>query len=173
MIHSDFLPLEVNQPLTRSQYAAFRKWRNGNFVNDWSRRPAAGSAITPEGLDRSALESCAGGPFYPGIEAGWLMRDTYGYSEPFRLAATRLQAGDVTKQLAVPWQADFFDCKQEGELAWWPSQRPDDVFPDGGHAPVAWTRDIVDTMTDMVHRWHRLGFVVKKGRKYVETERQP
>jgi len=173
MIHSDFYPVEVNQPLTKVQYGMMKKWKKGNFINDWSNPPAKSRLVTPAGLDRAALESCVGGAFYPGIEASWLLRDTYTYSEPFRLDPTNLRAGDVTKQMAVPWQADFTDCAQEGELAWWPAQRPDDVFPETGGPQVPWTRNIVNSMSDMVQKWHRLGFVVKKGRKFVETERNP
>jgi hypothetical protein len=175
MIHSDnfnFRPSD-NQPVTKTQYSIMTKWKNGNFVNDWSGPPTASKAITPHGLDRAGLESCVGGAFYPGIEAGWLMRDTYSYSEPFRLDPTNLKPGDVTKQMAVPWQADFTDCAQDGDLAWWPAQRPDDVFPVGGGPQVPWTRGIVASMSDMVQKWHRLGFIVKKGAKYVETERTP
>ena len=173
MIHSDFYPADTNQPLTRIQYEVMRKWKDGDFVNDWSGPPAASKVITPHGLDRAGLESCVGGAFYPGIEASWLMRDTYLYSEPFRLDPTNLKPGDITKQMAVPWQADYNDCAQEGELAWWPVQRPDNVFPAAGGAQVPWTCGIVNSMSDMVQKWHRLGFVVKKGGRYVETERNP
>ena len=173
MIHSDFYPAEVNQPLTKIQYSWMKKWKNGNFIDDWPGPPTPSRRITPEGLDRAALEPCVGGAFYPGIEASWMLRDVYKFSEPFRLDPASLEAGDVTKQMAVPWQADFTDCAQEGELAWWPAQRPDEVFPEGGGLQVPWTRDIVNSKADMIRKWHRLGFVVKKGRKYVETERKP
>ena len=172
MIHSDYYPAESNQPLTRLQYEMMKKWQKGNFLNDWSGPPVPSKVISPAGLDRAGLESCAGGAFYPGIDAGWMMRDTFTYTEPFRLNPKKMAAGDVTKQMAVPWQADFHDCKQEGELAWWPAQRPDDVFPEAGGPQVPWTRDLVNNMADMVKHWHRLGFVVKKGHRYVETERQ-
>jgi hypothetical protein len=75
--------------------------------------------------------------------------------------------------MAVPWQADFNDCSQDGDYAWWPSQRPDDVLPEGGGGLVPWTRDIVASGADMVKHWHRLGFVVKRGDQFVETERKP
>jgi hypothetical protein len=171
MIHSDYYPAEVNQPLTRIQYEVMKKWKKGNFISDWSVPPAASLEVTPDGMDRAALESCVGGAFYPGIEASWLLRDTYTYSEPFRLDGTHLKPGDVTKQMAVPWQADFADCAQEGELAWWPAQRPDDVFPASGGPQVPWTRGLVNSKSDMVRKWHRLGFIVKKGNRYVETGR--
>jgi hypothetical protein len=171
MIHSDFYPADSNQPLTRIQYEAMRKWKDGDFIDDWSGPPPASKKITPHGLDRAGLESCVGGAFYPGIEASWLMRDSYAYSEPFRLDPTNLKPGDITKQMAVPWQADFNDCAQEGELVWWPAQRPDDIFPEKGGPQVPWTRKLVNTGSDMVKKWHRLGFVVRKGAKFVETER--
>ena len=171
MIHSDYYPAESNQPLTRVQYEAMRKWKDRKFINDWKRR-ARPASITPEGLDRAGLDTCVGGAFYPGIEAGWMMRDVYTYSEPFRLDATVLMPGDITKQMAVPWQADFTDCAQDGELAWWPAARPDDVFPESGDPQAPWIRDIVSTPEDMVKKWHRLGFIVKKGAQFVETERR-
>jgi hypothetical protein len=171
MVHSDYYPADSNQPLTALQYEAMKKWKDGDFIHDWSGPPAPSRRITPEGLDRAALEPCVGGAFFPGIEAGWMMRDTFEYSEPFRLRPGSLKAGDVTRQMAVPWQADFIDCAQEGELGWWPAQRPDEVFPESGGPQVPWTRDLVDTKTDMVDNWNRLGFIVRKGRKYVETER--
>lgn len=172
MIWSDNYPAEGNEPLTRIQYTIMNKWKDGDFINDWTGPPVPSTEITPTGLDRAALENCVGGAFYPGIEASWLLRDKYKYTEPFRLSHTRRKAGDVTKQMAVPWQADFYDCAQDGELAWWPAQRPDDVFPMSGGPQVLWIRKFVNSPTDMVKKWHRLGFVVKKGSRYVETERK-
>jgi hypothetical protein len=173
MIWSDYYPKKGNQPLNRIQYAMMKKWAEGKFINDWKGPPKPANKITPAGLDRAALEHCIGGAFFPGIEAGWFLRDSYKYVEPFRLDHTNLCAGDVTKQMAVPWQADFTDCTQEDELAWWPAQRPDEVFPEAGGLQVSWIRDIVNGPEDMIANWHKLGFVVKRGSKYVETERNP
>ena len=163
-----------SMPLTRTQYEIMRKWAEGEFVDDWEGKPPRPAlVITPAGLDRAALEACVGGPFYPGIEASWHLRDTFGFSEPFRLRQPGIDAGDVTKQMAVPWQADFNQCAQDGDYAWWPAQRPDDVIPEGETKMVAWTRDWVDPASDqqMVDRWHKLGFVVQRGDAFVETER--
>jgi hypothetical protein len=161
-----------NQPLTKFQYHMMEQWKSGQFINDWNGPPAPETRITPSGLDRAALEPCVGGAFYPGIEAGWLMRDVYQFEEPFRLSQKRMAAGDVTKQMSVPWQSDFNDCRFEDPLAWWPAQRPDDVFPARGDSQLAWVRDIVNSPEDMIKKWHRLGFIVKKGAKYVETGRR-
>jgi len=122
MLWSDVYTPGKGETMTRVQYNVLTHWQVGNAIDDWTgAEPAPPSAITPDGLTRAALEACVGGPFYPGIEASWFLRDTYSYLEPFRLDASKLQAGDVTKQMAVPWQADFTDCTQDGELAWWPS----------------------------------------------------
>ncbi len=161
-----------NQPVTKIQYRALEQWKDGDFVSDWNGAPPPASQITPAGLDRAALQSCVGGAFYPGIEAGWLMRDVYHFQEPFRLSHTGLTAGDITKQMSVPWQSDFNDCQFEDPLAWWPAQRPDDVFPARGSAQLAWTRNIVNSPEDMIKKWHRLGFVVQKGDRYVESKRK-
>jgi hypothetical protein len=171
MIWSDYYTDGKSQPLTPIQYETIRQWSAGDFVNDATTLPQAAAGITPAGLDRAALEACVGAAMYPGIEAGWMLRDLYAFEEPFRLDHATLVAGDVTKQMAVPWQADFYDCTQEAELAWWPAQRPDEVFPERGGAQVAWIRKHVKSATDMVRHWHRLGFIVKKGSRYVETER--
>lgn len=162
-----------NQTVCEWQYDYLAKWARGQFHNDWNATPSQTPAITPHGLDRAALENCIGGPFYPGIEASWYLRDSYRYTEPFRLSHTLLSAGDITKQMALPWQADFFDCQQDDELAWWPAQRPDKVFIDEKPHMYTWTREHVNDYQTMVDHWYKLGFVIKKGERYIESERNP
>jgi hypothetical protein len=58
--------------LTRIQYEHMERWKNNNYANDWTGIPPVQATITPDGLDRAALENCVGGAFYPGIEAGGL-----------------------------------------------------------------------------------------------------
>jgi FtsP/CotA-like multicopper oxidase with cupredoxin domain len=161
-----------NGSITKLQYSRMEKWKNGNFINDWSGPPQASYEITPEGMDRAALDSCVGSAFFPGIEGSWFLRDVYNYSEPFRLDSSKLEAGDVTKQMAVPWQADFNDCSAGVEgFAWWPAQRPDQVIPEGSDGHAEWTRELVNNHEEMVKNWYRLGFVVEKEEGFVETER--
>jgi hypothetical protein len=164
------------QTVTKAQYNAMQKWTGAegtDWINDWTGSPPPpATAITPEGLTRAALEACVGGAFYPGIESSWFLRDKYNYTEPFRLDHTGRAAGDITKQMAVPWQADFWDCRSYGGYAWWPAQRPDDVFPEAGGGSEEWTRELVSSYNDMVEQWHKLGFIVKKGEEFVETERR-
>src|SRR5262245_3335033 len=52
------------------------------------------------------------------------MRNPSVYLEPFRFDHNQLTPGDVTKRSALPWQADFFECREH----WWPAQRPDEVL---------------------------------------------
>jgi hypothetical protein len=171
MLWSDHYHHGKNQPVRPFQYDLMKQWERNHFENDWKGIPKPRRNITPDGLDRAALEACVGGPFFPGIEAGWFLRDTYEYAEPFRIDASKLRAGDVTKQLAVPWQADFNDCEEDGDLAWWPSQRPDSVFINLKDPPVLWKRGFVNSVEDMILNWHKLGYVVKKGNRYIEAER--
>src|SRR5439155_4855772 len=114
----------------RTQYALLGQWASGNFEpgDGPPPRPTATTPITPEGLDRAVLENCVGGPFFPGIEVSWTVRNKAIYAEPFRVeSGVRLAAGDpavgmddvvtgpgfFTQQMALPWQADFRDCKRE------------------------------------------------------------
>lgn len=140
----------VRLTLTPTQYALLKQWRDGKFVEPAVvPPPTPAAAITPDGLDRAALENCVGGAFFPGIEAGWQARSAAIYAEPFRVkhgapspylgdAGNVVRAGHFTRQMALPWQADFLQCKAEPDVSgvfaglglwgWWPAQRPDWVF---------------------------------------------
>jgi hypothetical protein len=116
-------------------------------------------ARQPAVLDRAALEECTGGPFHPGCEATWPLRSTLLYSEPFRVRERPdgwvdefpdpipwdlalspegplygSVAGDMTKWMAVPWQADTVSCLSDydtdGNLlpTFWPARVPNDVL---------------------------------------------
>lgn len=181
-------PASANMPLlwddnnqgllavTRLQYGYMQKWagvEGTDWTNDWTGAPPPPpSEVTPDGLTRAALEACVGAAFYPGIECSWFMRDAYDYTEAFRLNHANRAAGDATKQNACPWQADFAACYNYGGFAWWPAQRPDDVFPEGGGGPVKWNRGVATTQELMIQNWHKLGFIVNKGGQMVETERR-
>jgi len=168
--------IKTTAALTKTQYNNLTKWVAGNFTPDAP--PPPETQITPDGLDRAALENCVGAAFFPGIETSWMTRDVYAYVEPFRLDASQRQPGDLTKQMAVPWQADFQDCADgdgaNGEiLLWWPAHRPLQVFPEDGSPQTSWTRDLANTPDDLIKNFHRLGFVIQKGNQFLETERQP
>jgi len=178
--------------ITKTRYEMMRRWAEGEFEADWKGEPVPIRKVTPDGLDRAALENCSGGPFYPGLEAGWIMRNVSVYSEPFRFDHPQLAAGDVTKRMALPWQADFFECQND----WWPAQRPDEVLTlanftrikdldqqlakldpksaafqnlraqrDGlWRQRVKWARGLPEEVgkREMVDKWHRLGFLVNQ-----------
>ena len=162
--------------LTPLQYEVMRRWRDGDYESDWNGHPPdPGTTVTPEGLDRAALDACVGAAFLPGIEAGRFLIDKNSQGEPkhwkkpyerLRFADT-VQPGDVTAQMAVPWQADFAACGQ----GWWPVPRPNQVFPKGQTRRASWTRGLQGA-ADMVRRWTRLGFVVRdRDGRYVEVGR--
>jgi hypothetical protein len=207
--------------LTRTQYLLLRRWAQGHFTASQpahlgarmlqavrrllgrSRQPPAPGAVTPWGLDRAALENSAGGAFYPGIEVGWQIRHMELFAEPFRLnlaakstywgETQTIAAGHFTRQMALPWQADFRDCKSErdpgtgAQFGWWPGQRPDWIYASKADAaakkmvpwhrpttpPGSWSGSDPATPTyeDMVTYWHKLGFVVLDGPDFVESER--
>jgi hypothetical protein len=57
------------------------------------------------------------------------MRDKFRCEEPFRLHQRRLQPGEVTAQMSIPWQSDFVDCSDgDRPFVWWPTQRLIDVM---------------------------------------------
>lgn len=75
--------------------------------------------------------------------------------------------------MALPWQADFADCRD----GWWPSQRPNDVTTKKGATEVRWDRKVVGTTRNphlnMVEDWSKLGLVVRDEStgEFVEDER--
>ena len=151
--------------LTPTQYAHMQRWQAGNYTNDWTGVPAPETAITPDGLDRAALEACVGGAFFPGIEAGGLSAGDRPileapYAAAFRLAILASAPGTISQAMALPWQADFKACGDN----WWPVPRPNDVIAQDTGSPARWDRDVA-SMDDMVDHWHTLGFVVRAGRR--------
>lgn len=154
--------------LTRTQYDNMQKWKDLTFTDDWPGHPPAPvSTITPDGLDRAALENCVGGAFYPGIEAGaFLIEDASRYKAPFRLDHTKVKPGDVTARMALPWQTDFYACNDN----WWPAQRPNQAIPAGKTDHEGWARGVTSGR-EMVDKWYTLGFVVVQGTRMVETAR--
>jgi hypothetical protein len=112
--------------VTALQYKRLEAWAQHRF-RPGTRHSAVrvDPAHQPGILTRTALEACTGGPFYPGIEMTAIAHSPRAFSEAYRLA-DHLEAGDITKFMAVPWQADFFECNTH----WWPAQRPDSIITD-------------------------------------------
>ena len=151
-------------------------WRDGNFVDDYAGQDIPVSE--PLHLDEAALHCCVGTSFYPGIEAGFLWANPNLYMEYGRFSHQQVKAGQLTGQMALPWQADFNDCSDD----WWPSQRPTNIFVASGdipNNPVRWADGVSSSGTaanrrKMVENFSKLGFVVPDGiGALIEAERDP
>jgi L-lysine 6-oxidase len=160
--------IEKFMALTPTQYHLLRQWSEGIFerdrADDWA------SWANP--LDIATAGNAVGEPMAPGIEVTWTMRnpDVLTPGDPFRIkhapgrhsgltpdrdetsAGDGCEAGDLTKRMAVPWQADFFDCTVQDVnftssrsnktmsnanaipmaptfyAYWWPAQSPYNVY---------------------------------------------
>ena len=143
--------------LTKQQRFILTEWAAGRFQSDWQGMPQPGGAVSADGMTNAALKSTVGRGFFPGIEAGIIVRDPTIYSAPFdfRLNHAQLKPGDLTALMALPWQADFLDCVG----SWWPSQRPDNVRRVAtSDEEVPWDQG-VSTHLEMVHNFAKLGFI--------------
>ncbi|MDM1293998.1 hypothetical protein HX021_06775 [Sphingobacterium sp. N143] len=152
--------------LDQTQLFLMQQWANGYFVNnpDYDKYPVDSS-------DMASVGNCVGLPMCPGIEVTWSLQNPIIYAAPYRIlqygneqqyAANGLtpsrdecegggcEPGDLTKRMACPWQADFFQCtiqlinftdpstNKAGSPAaplpptyysyWWPPQSPWDVL---------------------------------------------
>ena len=195
----DFMPLlsgdrgdaETGKPETwmtvlPSQYHRLHRWADGDFVTTVPAAVVPLSQIPvadqPTALDRGSLQPCVGGPFYPGIEMTFICQNATTWRAPYRLAS-ETKPGDVTRWMALPWQADFYQCMYH----WWPIQRPDEVLSaelsesvadalqdrsasrdlpslaESTPVRVPWTRGLPTTAprgdNAMVKYWSDLGFV--------------
>ena len=104
----------ADSQLTPIQYAHMQRWKDGNYTNDWAGVPAPQADVTPDGLDRAALEACVGGAFFPGIEAGGLdprrparSSTAPNYAEASGSTTPSSRPGASRMAMALPWQADF------------------------------------------------------------------
>lgn len=155
-----------------TQVEILDRFEAGTFVADWVGPPTS-SGIVPDELTRVALDCTVGSGFYPGIEAGIIVRNKNLYSTPFefRINSATVHPGDLTALMAVPWQADFFACSD----GWWPSQRPNTVKT--GTGLKRWDRGVM-SMRELVDKFHRLGFIVPEldatgNTVLVERQRDP
>lgn len=140
--------------LTETQYFFLQQWADGMF-DVGPAEPYAGT----NALDRASLGNCVGGPMCPGIEVTWTTTNPslFDPKQPYRilhahdeeyyrvhgLNAMReetteppapgvgCEPGDLTKRMAIPWQADFFQC-----TAQFINYTNPDVNKDANHIPV-------------------------------------
>lgn len=121
--------------LTDTQYFALQQWAAGKFSPTAPGLALAGIAA----LDRAAIGNCVGEPMCPGIEVTWSVRNPVIYERPYAIlhradadyeknglspgrdecepidwnnptVGSGCEPGDLTKRMAIPWQADFYDC---------------------------------------------------------------
>ncbi|MDC0748028.1 LodA/GoxA family CTQ-dependent oxidase [Polyangium mundeleinium] len=122
-----------------TQYRWLEQWAEGHFEADgppavppaWESLSAAEQV---RGIDRAVLDEVLGGPFHPGAEFTWPMRNKILYVEPFRIKRRAnpepdwgpqlissialgkdgpldgSTAGDITRWMATPWQTDTSSC---------------------------------------------------------------
>jgi len=155
--------------LNQTQQFLLGQWAKGCFVNDENFIPYP---VNP--LDQGSIGNCVGLPMCPGIEVTWSVQNKNIYSAPYIISDQKgaggynttgltpsrdecegggCEPGDLTKRMACPWQADFFQCTVqtvnftvpevnkssdgEGGLSplpptyyayWWPPQSPWDVL---------------------------------------------
>jgi len=145
--------------VTPTKYTLFQRWSEGDFVDD---RHQPDGRVTrfdevplqaqPSTLDMAALHWCMGGPFHPGCEMTWPMRQLTMYREAFRLrerpatlpepdygpwitpAVINLSdgplfwngPGDITRWMAVPWQTDTASCR--AGYGWPGNPLPNEIF---------------------------------------------
>jgi L-lysine epsilon oxidase C-terminal domain len=144
-IYGDAVSLDFNttdprewMAILESQYAALRRWADGDFVQDAPPAIKTWTDLSPahraDGLTRANLQETIGGPFHPGCEFTWPMRNKILYGAPFRIkrrAAPEPDYGDeltssiammpggpldgsgpgaITRWMACPWQTDTASC---------------------------------------------------------------
>lgn len=146
--------------VTKTQYYFLEQWNQGNFEADWNGPPIElrlediPVEEQPKIIDKTALSLSVGGAFFPGIESTWIMRYQEIYTEPFRINVDKYSAGEFTKRMAVPWQADFYECTigedaEDSIPTWWPSHRPNDVMTEETYRKLLQTGPEIDNDEDV------------------------
>jgi hypothetical protein len=153
--------------VTSIQKKHIENWVNGDFINEVN--TAENNLMTGDSLTKIVLDTTVGQGFFPGIEGGIVLRNKNIFSEPFRIKST-IEPGDITAMMALPWQADFIECKTN----WWPTQRPQQVHLADGKIEE-WDRNIVIgnnyNHKKLVDNFNKLGFVKPVGNEQIESER--
>jgi len=131
----------VDLPITQTQYSRLKRWAYGDFTAVKPKPQKPFNKMTPaeqiNALNQAPLEECLGGPFHPGIELTWPMRQAIMWESPYRLKvvdknkptplnfgpllspAIALRPdgplsssgpGSLTRWMGVPWQTDEASC---------------------------------------------------------------
>lgn len=112
--------------LNDTQYFMLSQWAKGSFVSNPDFEPFPISE-----MDQASVGNCVGLPMCPGIEVTWSVQNKNIYSGSYVIADQKgpggydstgltpsrdecegggCEPGDLTKRMACPWQADFFQC---------------------------------------------------------------
>ena len=118
--------VEKFMALDETQLFLLGQWALGRFED--TPEPAE-FAVHP--LDKASVGNCVGLPMCPGIEVTWSLQNPNLYESAYVIAhdgglngynqsgltpsrdeceGGGCQPGDLTKRMACPWQADFFQC---------------------------------------------------------------
>ena len=126
-------PIYKFETLSATQYFFLYQWAMGKFNTHSSE-----TSSLAEALDEASVGNCVGAPFSPGIETTWIMRNAPIYEAPMQIKLAHFEGnneetqkyyqnqglsttadeaeglgcepGDLTKRMAIPWQADFQQC---------------------------------------------------------------
>lgn len=155
--------------LTRTQYFFLKQWANGYCTDENNGLDYYKDFADPK--NRVSVGNVVGLPQCPGIEVTWTTQnpiiyddnDVYRikhhatsdnfYQEQGGLTLTRdecdpsnptsgCEPGDLTKRMAIPWQADFFNCTiqhvnfSDPNINKYDPENPDNLLP-----PSQWDRD--------------------------------
>jgi L-Lysine epsilon oxidase N-terminal/L-lysine epsilon oxidase C-terminal domain len=156
--------------VTNTLFKFLGQWMAGDFIADYdpSAKPPqylgnVPLAEQPATLDRASLHWCMGGPFHPGCEMTWPMRQSQMYRAPYRIRQrpdsiaepdygeyltqaiisstdgplSASGPGDVTKWMAVPWQTDTASCR---------AGYPNTEFPADSYIPTFWPSRVPNTV---------------------------
>jgi hypothetical protein len=141
------------------------------------------SRHAPAFLDMASMGKMLGGSFLPGIEVGreagkpenWTLYHGGTIDFPdvrfhpkWNDGSEKHPAGTLTKDLAVPWFADYIECVEN----FWPTSRPQVVYDKVG-VPYPWLSigDHAKTPGEFTFYWTKLGFIRRQaGDKFAEEE---
>ncbi|KAF7764321.1 hypothetical protein PCIT_b0290 [Pseudoalteromonas citrea] len=156
--------IEKFDALSQTQQFLLGQWARGCFEATENAKP---HPVDP--LDQGSVGNCVGLPMCPGIEVTWSLQNPKVYTSPYIISDQKgkngysktglspsrdecegggCEPGDLTKRMACPWQADFFQCTiqninftnpAKNKISdqplpptyysyWWPPQSPWDVL---------------------------------------------
>lgn len=109
--------------LDATQMFLLKQWAEGKFALGTS------DVLYVNEMDTASIGNCVGLPMCPGIEVTWSLQNSKLYEMAYQIKHHKAdysqqglspsrdecegggcEPGDLTKRMACPWQADFFNC---------------------------------------------------------------